>query len=109
MTPRAVRPARARRWATGLSEARLAVRVRCVADAECIPSSYLGSCWVNGKGHRYVMLATPGWDAVVCGGFRRVAAWPGSGFPNTGLTGAAWLKYFISSYGYLAILLLMAV
>jgi hypothetical protein len=55
------------------------------------------------------MLAPPGWDAVVCGGFRRVAAWPGSGFPNTGLTGAAWLKYFISSYGYLAILLLMAV
>ena len=37
MTPRAVRPARARKCAAGLLEARLAVRIAFGADAECIP------------------------------------------------------------------------
>src|SRR6185437_2728137 len=39
MTPRAVRPARARKCAAGLSEARLAVRVTFAVDAEVIPVS----------------------------------------------------------------------
>src|SRR5512135_1809082 len=39
MTPRAVRPARARKCAAGLSEARLALRVTRTADAEVIPVS----------------------------------------------------------------------
>jgi len=39
MTPRAVRPVRARKCAAGLSEARLAVRVTSATDAECIPIS----------------------------------------------------------------------
>src|SRR4029077_4203900 len=39
MIPRAVRPARARKCAAGLSEARLAFRVTRVADAEVIPVS----------------------------------------------------------------------
>src|ERR1700733_1323689 len=39
MTPRAVRPARARTCAAGLREARLALRFTPVTDAECIPVS----------------------------------------------------------------------
>src|SRR5215475_12996073 len=37
MTPRAVRPARARKRATGLWEARFAGRITSGADTECIP------------------------------------------------------------------------
>lgn len=37
MTPRAVRPARARKCAAGLSEARLAVCITCGVDTLCIP------------------------------------------------------------------------
>src|SRR5215468_5910072 len=37
MTPRAVRPARAKKRATGLWEARLAGRITSGADTECIP------------------------------------------------------------------------
>src|SRR5437879_13615962 len=39
MTPRAVRPALARKCAAGLSEARLASRVTLALDTECIPVS----------------------------------------------------------------------
>src|SRR6478752_9202691 len=73
MTPRAVSPARARRWASGLSEARLAVRVTFAADAEVITVSTSAEAGqtlrTTGRRHpprpRATLLSVPALAAVL--------------------------------------------
>jgi hypothetical protein len=61
MTPLAARPARARKCAAGLSEARLAVRVTFAAGAECIPVTTLalGRQTSRTTGSRAVRYSAP--------------------------------------------------